>query len=472
MIKQRDTSIDALRGVAILGMVLSGSIAFNGVLPAWMYHAQVPPPLHQFNPTIFGITWVDLVFPFFLFAMGASIPLALKHKIHQNSSPLFFIKIACKRFLLLAYFALFTQHLKPWSISSTPNIPTYLLSLLAFLLLFFQLYTVSFSQSKILFYSKYFSYLIAIGLLFVLPFKSGLGFNFYKSDIILMVLANMALFGIIIYGFTADKPWHRVAILPIIMAFFLSSKETHFSWVKAIYSFSEIGSLKFDWLYQFYFLKYLFIVIPGMFAGEMLMKINQKENDEMHQKFKHSIIIILLIFLLILTNLIGLYTRYLFVNFIASVLISFAIIMLLSMEKAEQKNMYLIPIKVGIYLLFLGLFFESYEGGIRKDNSTYSYYFVTSGLAFLLTISLKLIIQLSSNNRIIHFFSMNGQNPMVAYVTGSLLLTPLLNITGLQGYFNLLNENAFAGFLKGVIFTVLVSLITIFFTKKKWFWRT
>ena len=38
----RASSLDALRGYAILTMVLSGSIAW-GVLPGWMYHAQVGP---------------------------------------------------------------------------------------------------------------------------------------------------------------------------------------------------------------------------------------------------------------------------------------------------------------------------------------------------------------------------------------------------------------------------------------------
>jgi hypothetical protein len=40
----------------------------------------------------------------------------------------------------------------------------------------------------------------------------------------------------------------------------------------------------------------------------------------------------------------------------------------------------------GFYLVLLGLFFEAYESGIKKDASTYSYYFVTSGLAFFMLI--------------------------------------------------------------------------------------
>lgn len=82
---QRNQALDALRGFAILTMILSGSIAFGNVLPAWMFHAQVPPPEHKFNPTLAGITWVDLVFPFFLYCMGYVVRLTLKKYIRPLS---------------------------------------------------------------------------------------------------------------------------------------------------------------------------------------------------------------------------------------------------------------------------------------------------------------------------------------------------------------------------------------------------
>ena len=52
----RASSLDALRGYAILTMVLSGSVAW-GVLPGWMYHAQVGPRSNfVFDGSIYGIT--------------------------------------------------------------------------------------------------------------------------------------------------------------------------------------------------------------------------------------------------------------------------------------------------------------------------------------------------------------------------------------------------------------------------------
>ena len=62
--QQRVLALDALRGLSILLMLFASSIPF-GVLPSWMYHAQEPPPANIFNPKLPGITWVDLVFPFF-----------------------------------------------------------------------------------------------------------------------------------------------------------------------------------------------------------------------------------------------------------------------------------------------------------------------------------------------------------------------------------------------------------------------
>ena len=40
----RIASIDLIRGIAIVGMVLCANIGFNSGLPAWMFHAQTPPP--------------------------------------------------------------------------------------------------------------------------------------------------------------------------------------------------------------------------------------------------------------------------------------------------------------------------------------------------------------------------------------------------------------------------------------------
>ena len=70
------------------------------------------------------------------------------------------------------------------------------------------------------------------------------------------------------------------------------------------------------------------------------------------------------------------------------------------------------------------------------------------------------------------FLSPNGRNPMVAYIAGNLLLQPILHLINANLLFDNMNVNPVLGFLKGVLFTGIVSLITILFTKKGWFWKT
>ncbi len=126
----------------------------------------------------------------------------------------------------------------------------------------------------------------------------------------------------------------------------------------------------------------------------------------------------------------------------------------------------------GAYLLMLGLFFEAYEGGIRKDYATYSYYFVSSGLAFLSLLAFSIIGDVYTAEKGLKPLVMAGKNPMIAYVGVNLVVNPLLNLTGLMEYVNLLNENAWLGFLRGVLLTSVVVAMTMFFSKLKWFWRT
>ncbi len=131
----RMISLDVLRGLAILAMVFSGVIPY-GVLPGWMYHAQMPPPQHVFNPNLPGITWVDLVFPFFLFALGAAIPIALGRRLQRGAGTRNLVLHIFERTFLLAFFAIYIQHIRPNILDPQQGTGSWLLALLGFLLLF------------------------------------------------------------------------------------------------------------------------------------------------------------------------------------------------------------------------------------------------------------------------------------------------------------------------------------------------
>lgn len=459
---KRLNSLDAFRGLAILCMVLSSSIAFGEMMPAWMFHAQTPPPTHVFNPNLPGITWVDLVFPFFLFSMGAAIPLALNKKADTEPFHKIFVQLFT-RLVLLAFFAIFTFHARAWVMDKTPSTITYLISIAAFACLFL-IYGDwnSFVKPKLAIALKAIGVVLALSFLAFYAFAYG-DFSLAKSDIIIIVLANMAFFGGLIWYFTRKQPLWRIAVLPFVMAVFLASKET-----------GSINELVFnatpaDWLYKFYYLKYLFIIIPGTFAGEWFIKESKNENIEPTSKKVLSLIAVIAI-ALVVVNLWGLFTRNLEINLIINL---FGCACLLFLAK-DVKHSELVSnmIKAGTYLLLLGLFFEAYEGGIKKDFSTYSYYFVCSGLSFLTLLAFSLIEKLGYLKAMTNFLAANGKNPMIAYTAGNLLLIPLLKITTLSTYLDAMNTSAFIGFARGVIFTGIVALITVLFTRLKFFWKT
>jgi predicted acyltransferase len=459
---KRLNSLDAFRGLAILCMVLSSSIAFGEMMPAWMFHAQTPPPTHVFNPNLPGITWVDLVFPFFLFSMGAAIPLALHKKAEAEPFHKILLQLFT-RLVLLAFFAIFTFHARAWVMEKTPTTITYLISIAAFACLFL-IYGnwSSFVKSKFAIALKVMGIVLALAFLGFYAFAYG-DFSLAKSDIIIIVLANMAFFGGLIWYFTRNKPIWRIALLPFVMAVFLASKED-----------GSINNLVFywspaDWLYKFYYLKYLFIIIPGTFAGEWFIKESKNENTATTSK-KVLLLITGIASALVFVNLWGLFTRALELNLLIN-LIGCACLLLLAKD-IKQSELINKMIYAGVYLLLLGLFFEAYEGGIKKDFSTYSYYFVCSGLSFLTLLSFSLIEKMGYLNAITNFLANNGKNPMIAYTAGNLLLIPILKMTTLSKQLDAMNTNAFVGCARGIIFTGVVALITLFFTRIKFFWKT
>jgi len=463
--QNRFYNLDALRGYAIFMMILSGSIAYGPSMPAWMFHAQVPPPSHKFNPNLPGITWVDLVFPFFIFCMGAAIPIAM-HKFVISNSYKNAVITAFRRFGLLVFFALFLEHFKSPHIKAEPNNATYFLTLAGYLLLFlaFSKFT-SLVNKKIETMINLSAMVIGVACLMWLPLNNGMGFQIGKSDIIIIVLANMALFGTIIWWITRNNLLLRIGILPFIMAIFLGSKIPE-SWNALLYNLTPESAV-----YKFYFLKYLFILIPGTIAGDWLLKFKDVKAEDFRNNswFKLFTAILLSI---ILCNVIFLFSRQLVLNL--TITIGLLILAKYLFDKIILINKKIVEqfFYAGAFSLLLGLSFEAFEGGIKKDFSTYSYYFVTVGLAFFSLIVLAVLQTLSLGKNAHRFFVLTGQNPMMAYVSGSLLLMPIMHLTGINTYWDAMNSNAILGFLKGFSFTMIVCLIPIPFTKKGLIWKS
>src|SRR5579883_1448180 len=222
--QNRAYALDALRGFAILAMLLSGQLPFDEhALPAWMYHAQVPPPNFQWNPNIYSITWVDLVFPFFLFSMGAAFPLALARRMEQGTPAWKLAQFTLERGFLLAFFALYVEAIRPNILSHEPTTSTWWLALLGFALLFPILTRLSQTWPTSWRWTiKAAGWTGAILFLALAKYPEnnphGTGFSLERSDIIIVVLANMAVFGAAIWMLTRNHLLPRLGILGILLA--------------------------------------------------------------------------------------------------------------------------------------------------------------------------------------------------------------------------------------------------------------
>src|SRR5690349_18384243 len=74
---QRILSIDALRGITILVMIFVNELAGVQGIPAWMKHMPADAD---------AMTFVDVVFPAFLFIVGMSIPFAINNRLSKGDS--------------------------------------------------------------------------------------------------------------------------------------------------------------------------------------------------------------------------------------------------------------------------------------------------------------------------------------------------------------------------------------------------
>lgn len=497
--QKRVNALDALRGISILLMVLSAQVPW-GNLPSWMYHAQNPPPTHQLDTGMAGITWVDLVFPFFIFCMGVAFPLAYSKKISQGLSDIQIAGSIIKRGFLLLAFAIYHWHVNPSIISREPTAAIWAFGLIGFLLMFpiWGRFPWNWSKWKNRMVKGCGWIVVAIIFAF-LRFPDGARFSLFRSNIILLVLADLSVFGALIWLFTRNRsialPLGLIGILYAIRA----SYAVEGSWIQTVGSTFEIPFLapfirniipeqhlggvrwlyNFSWLFQWRFLNYLNIIIPAIIIGNLLVDwIKEKEIEPEQEQRGWSrgrlFAIVVLMFSFVLMALIGLKARWGAGIFFLSAAMS---IWGFWLVKNPQNGKEILLNKMymwGAFWLILGLFFEPYEGGIKKSPNTMSYYFVTAGLAIFLLIGLSIIIDIwRRKGWLQQLLIENGQNAMIAYLGGSNLLRPILALTGLQTAINTLNvTRPWWGVIVAVLQVLGLAFVVCIFTRKKIFLRT
>ncbi len=473
--QNRALALDALRGLAILAMLLSGQMPFDShALPAWMYHAQEPPPTFQFQGNLPGISWVDLVFPFFLFAMGAAFPLALAKRMENKTPPWKLFLFVAERGFLLGFFALFVQLIRPYTMNNHPTTATWLIALLGFFIFFPILTRLPEAWPRAVKISiRAAGWLAAILFCALVTYPDGDGFKLTRSDIIIVVLTNMAVFGAAIWMLTRENLLLRVGVIGLVLAVRMSNMPAGLDgWVHDLWMNSPA-----PWIYSLYYLQYLCIVIPGTIAGDLILQWTRRAAPAPGAVVKSwplvcYVLVLLVMLAIVLAALIGLKARWLPET--ALTIFSLCLIgwMLLREPFNATEQLFKKLFNWAMYWLVLGLILETYEGGIRKDRATVSYYFITSGLAICTLIAFTILIDVWNQKRPLRLLIDNGQNPMIAYAGINNFIIPILALTGGATLLTQFATTPWRGFCKGAIITLLMALTVSFLTRKKIFWRT
>lgn len=429
--------LDFLRGLSIFGMVLS-AIQPHGVMPGWMYHVQNPPPTHDLNMDVPGIGWVDMVFPIFIFCMGASIPFAKPS-----------VKGVFARFGMLwlfSYVYVLINSSNPW------------VTLAGFAALF-PLYMVFKSPPRFAGKEIPVAAIRVVGALLV-GAVIWVNHHFFaevlsvqRRGIIIFLLAFLYLFGSLIWLYTQEKKKLRWGIWLAILAFTIVTQQL--GWPTTTYANPAIR-----WWFNVEYFYFLLLLIPSTFVGEL---IKERAGDSGNWSLA------VLCFALVVWELYAFYMQLYWWNVALSGVMLVGILAY-AKRVAPQWGPIL---SIAAFMVYAGVLLEPYGGGIKKVPCTIQYCFAAGGMAMLLLVVAERICSRFPKGFVVGIFEGAGKNPLMSYIAFNCMVMPIMQITGaIQLYRMAYPQGMHAvGFVRSVVAVLFTMWIVGLFTRKKIFWK-
>ncbi len=470
----RDTrlqSLDVLRGLAIFGMIFSAYIPPG--LPRWMHHDQ----FWQDGKLVIieGLTWVDVVFPFFLFSLGMAIPFALAKRVEKKVPMWRLVGHIFWRALVICGFGYFLGNASPWSTGNTPDTWTWIRTLLGFVSLVLFLARMPFipEKRKIL---KLFPKVAGLAGLVILmatvQHADGSGFTTAKKDIIITILSQVYLTASLVWLVSRKSIQLRLAILTGIFAIRLHSAgggqilQTTAKWV---------GQANLGWFYGVGIIYVSAVAIFGSIIGDIIYKWSRERKDVTEgMELPMAKLAGLMLALLALTagGLYFLQMRYVTWGLIFTATVCLLINWLTKDMRTSRGVLVHRLCNWMTFLLIVGYILEPYEGGIKKDPATPAYYFISSGMAISMLTFFLIVLDDLKWRRGFGFLRVAGSNAMLAYITGGLLITPIMYLTHLiYPIQKLININLAIATTWSVAITMFILFVVNIFTQRKIYLR-
>ena len=509
----RALGLDALRGLAILLMCLSGILP--GALPNWMYHGYYPthlpaelnapaaevtagptdalgdwePVTHKrFRADWPSFSWVDAVFPMFLFAMGAAIPLALGARRTRGDSWFKLLRGTLARFGLLVGFAVYVQHVTPYFMENPPGTATWWIALLAMVPPGLVLTRLPRAWSRrVKAALRVSGWVGAVALVAWTHARSERAFTWNDKDIIILLLAWSSLLVTLAALVAGRWAWVRlVLVLPVaLLAHHQAMRpgwrvfgERFDPWMDRLQRPKEwldrsewAGTLPggfevpADWLdlsglYDFTWFKFAGIVVLGTLVGDVLWKRQTVGTPGVARRrgFLADLGLTALLLAAVVGTFAGLkdyataffrlgdwpfatpYAAVCLGALPATLALWWAYLSKRRNVSAGRETFTLVAWGAGMMMVGIALAllpgpaldtaFAYFEGGIKKGPpATLSWYLVSLGVSVLLLAGLTLWLDVPERRwprRLGGWLIANGQNPMLAYLGIRNLLAPLV----------------------------------------------
>ena len=396
-----------------------------GVLPAWMYHIQNPPPTHELDMTIAGLSWVDMVFPIFIFCMGASIPMAGRAKIANGITAKGYITEVIERFAMLWMFSYLYVFLN-YSTNTAPNdssYNTYLTSALtiAGFLALFPLYMVFKGRSKrFVCGMRILGIALCISIIAIGHYCFNETINVQRRGIIIFLLAFLYLFGALIWYFTRDSYRNRALVFGVVLAITMASMYEK----KPTITYANPN---IRWWFNVEYIYFLLLLIPATFIGDTLQKrlsagedvYKELVNKKMHLFFPT-------ILALVIWVIFAVYMRWYWLALIVSVAFLIMLWQFVKRYFPQYKTLF----ATAAYLLVTGLILDPIEGGLKKVPCTIQYCFVTCALSIFMLMFCDYVCKFIPSSLFVKIFTGAGKNPLMSYIAFDSFMMPLMKLTG------------------------------------------
>lgn len=455
---KRYLSLDFLRGLSIFGMVFSAIIP-HGNLPAWMYHIQNPPPTHALDMTVAGISWVDLVFPVFIFCMGVAIPIAGKRRIEKSvdgKATASFLGATFERFIMLWLFSYIYVFL---SYSNVDDWKAQLLTILGFAALF-PLYMVSKKKSTLL---RLVGLILVCGIITIGHYAFGEVISVQRRGIIIFLLAFIYFFGSLAWYFTRDSGRKRILAISIVLVITIITQQLDLP-AKAY------ANPAIRWWFNPEYIYFLLILLPATMIGEHIIK---RQDEDSITPAKESKIVeplyYLLTFAVVVWLVYAFYKQIWLANFITTAL-SVTILVFIGKKHLPKYNYMIVMTAV---LLLLGFIFEPLDGGIKKVPCTISYCFITCAISIMLLIVCDYLCKIAPKGFLTKIFTGAGSNPLMSYIAFDNLVMPFMKLTGIIYLYRAAYppDMPWIGTIRAFIITLITMWIVSLFSRKKIYWK-